>query len=355
MKRLFMAVLAALCLPLYAQTAEHMTHGGPVIVVGPTMPVVVMSTMPERANSMRAGLRVRPVRVDLSTEQPIQLADHGAARFTCIFSHANLDDPIVFPGQKSRTHPHAFYGNVGTDYRTTADNIITGIGSTCPGGTANESAYWVPTYVHKSTGAMYVPKSALIYYKDGTDGIRPESITVPPDRLRILAGNPKNDQPSGVFKFECIKGKEIGTRPPGKYGGINYAYMPNCPVGSELWMTVKFPQCWNGVDLDSPDHKSHMSYVVNKACPATHPVPIPQIEIVTHLDVTEEGLTTQLACSSDMYAPNEPGTQNNGCHSAHADWFEGHMAEIKATWVRECINARRDCRNNLLGDGRTLY
>jgi len=46
--------------------------------------------------------------------------------------------------------------------------------------------------------------------------------------------------------------------------------------------------CWDGKNLDSPDHKSHVAYPaagpqtftgssVGGACPATHPVKIPQI------------------------------------------------------------------------------
>ena len=45
-------------------------------------------------------------------------------------------------------------------------------------------------------------------------------------------------------------------------------------------MDIFFPSCWNGTDLDSYDHKSHLAYPVNNGgpngtvCPASHPVPI---------------------------------------------------------------------------------
>jgi len=40
--------------------------------------------------------------------------------------------------------------------------------------------------------------------------------------------------------------------------------------------------CWDGKNLDSPDHKSHVSYSGNGAsgggaCPSSHPVKLPQI------------------------------------------------------------------------------
>lgn len=41
--------------------------------------------------------------------------------------------------------------------------------------------------------------------------------------------------------------------------------------------------CWDGVNLDSPDHMAHVSYPANGTfdnqgpCPSSHPVRIPQI------------------------------------------------------------------------------
>ena len=47
----------------------------------------------------------------------------------------------------------------------------------------------------------------------------------------------------------------------------------NCPDG--LRAQVFFPACWDGKNLDSPDHQSHMAYpdgIDNGQCPPTHPV-----------------------------------------------------------------------------------
>jgi hypothetical protein len=46
----------------------------------------------------------------------------------------------------------------------------------------------------------------------------------------------------------------------------------NCPDG--LRAQVFFPACWDGVNLDSSDHKSHMAYpagIDTGLCPSTHP------------------------------------------------------------------------------------
>ncbi|WP_309624448.1 DUF1996 domain-containing protein [Methylibium sp.] len=49
----------------------------------------------------------------------------------------------------------------------------------------------------------------------------------------------------------------------------------HCLVGDELWQGVFFPQCWDGKNLDSPDHKSHMAYPSDGGCPRSHPVALP--------------------------------------------------------------------------------
>jgi hypothetical protein len=65
-----------------------------------------------------------------------------------------------------------------------------------------------------------------------------------------------------------------------------------CPGG--IRSNILYPTCWDGVNLDSPDHKSHVAYPVEGPasfsgtgiagkCPSTHPVTIPQVMLeVSH-------------------------------------------------------------------------
>jgi len=54
-----------------------------------------------------------------------------------------------------------------------------------------------------------------------------------------------------------------------------------CPGG--IRATIIFPSCWDGKNVDSPDHKSHVAYapgnyaLAGDQCPSTHPVRIPQV------------------------------------------------------------------------------
>lgn len=47
-------------------------------------------------------------------------------------------------------------------------------------------------------------------------------------------------------------------------------------------LTYNLPRCWDGKNLDSPNHQDHVAYSGNGAtgggsCPSTHPVKLPQI------------------------------------------------------------------------------
>jgi hypothetical protein len=179
-----------------------------------------------------------------------------------------------------------------------------------------------------------------MYYKTGYNGIRPWQVQTMPAGLRMIAGDAKNATPEGPAKFACI--------------GMGSEYMTghaiqNCPAGAQLWQLIYFPQCWDGVNLDSPDHKSHMSYPVNGTCPSTHPVALPEVSYNIVYDVTEANAPQRWRLSSDTYDSSLPGG-----YSSHGDWFNGWKPDVMKTFVDRCERASVDCHANLLGDGRSL-
>lgn len=59
------------------------------------------------------------------------------------------------------------------------------------------------------------------------------------------------------------------------------------------WMLIE-RRCWNGKDLDSPDHQSHMYNTITMdgftnapKCPASHPVRMPQVAYETVWDTRQ--------------------------------------------------------------------
>jgi hypothetical protein len=62
------------------------------------------------------------------------------------------------------------------------------------------------------------------------------------------------------------------------------AAFPNKPCPGGIRATVIFPSCWDGKNLDSPDHRAHMAFppgmvggLAGDKCPSTHPVRVPQV------------------------------------------------------------------------------
>jgi hypothetical protein len=87
----------------------------------------------------------------------------------------------------------------------------------------------------------------------------------------MLAGDSGRRTFDGSFNNQGISFACLGANQTETNRMPNY----NCPGG--LRAHVFFPSCWDGKNLDSPDHSSHMSYPAsghynNGPCPATHPV-----------------------------------------------------------------------------------
>lgn len=256
-------------------------------------------------------------------------SDIGAFRVTCKFSHFAYDDPLVYPNQPGAAHLHAFFGNTKIDDATVTHEIRTrdlrrGGKSTCSGGSANRSAYWIPALLDMNKDEPVIAKEAIFYYKEGYNGLSGIGFENPPVGLSMIGRR---------YTWQC---KDTGSK--------KYDRIPNC--ASRITMQVDFPQCWDGENLWKAD-ESHVAYPRNRKCPATHPEPLPQITLVTRYEMTYSGQSKHLMLSSDMN--QAPGT------SAHADWVNGWKPEISKRFIDNCLNRQRDCHANLLGDGDILY
>ncbi len=287
----------------------------------------------------------------------------GDFRTVCAFSHMNFDDPIVFPGQPGRSHLHAFFGNTAVNAFSTTDSIANTGNSTCRGGLINRSAYWAPAMIDTRSGAPVKPRAAIVYYKSAS-WIHPSRVQTLPLGLRMIAGNSKGNAPvyGSPAGFNC-DGNAVGsdaTFPPTAQNPGPHS-VPNCPAGHELRATVVFPRCWDGVNLDSPDHKSHMAYLPSPSfnpdpdfpdhflCPPDHPKALPEVAISVVYDVTESDAPKYWRLASDNYDVKELAG-----YSMHADWFGGWRPEIIQTFTTSCINAAKDCGASWLGDGREM-
>jgi hypothetical protein len=258
------------------------------------------------------------------------------------WTHFAYDDPIVYPNQPGRSHLHLFFGNPNVNAYTVATNIRNNCRSAAAGGTANCSGYWIPALLN-ANNEVITPDFSLWYYKAGYQ-VSTTSSVVPPVGLVMIAGKmtgtPQNPQTNVRYSWNCT----------GNYLD-NARYIPTyCAQGSVLSFSIEFPACWNGQDLDSSDHISHMAWGENGTCPASHPVQIPDISLNIEWRVPAGG-TVGWHLSSDMYTISN---STPGGHSAHADWINGWDESIMQAFIDNCNNVEKDCGVDNLGDGRAL-
>ena len=274
----------------------------------------------------------------------------GSFRMVCNLTKMAAFDPVVYPGQALAGHLHAFFGNVGINPNSTPQSLATSGNSTCMGGIVNRSAYWVPALFDVVTGEVQVP-SGKFYYKSGYN-LDPTKSQPVPAGLRMIAGDKnatasQNSGPNYAAGWNC----ELVWNQQASVDG----FVPNCGVGDAVVLMVNFPECWDGVNLDSPDHKSHMAYATYRnqpqvsSCPSTHPVQLPRISEIFTYRVTANSHPLNWRLSSDTYS-----TATRGGLSAHADWMDGWSRDAMTTFVRMCLNAQKDCGVGSLGDGRDL-
>jgi hypothetical protein len=246
---------------------------------------------------------------------------------SCQYSHSAADDPIVAPEQPGAAHLHDFAAATTTDAFSTPDSLRAG-GSTCaiPG---DASAYWVPAlYVD----GVHVPptataRDALFYYRRVAAPAGTTVATIP-DGLKMIIGNAAATSPT--------ENPQLGTDIIFKCGPGSGENLPAPPEQCEsgvLVLSLRFPNCWNGTDLDSLDHRSHMAYPVSGRCPATHPVNIPRVESFFRYPVGT-GPMGEISFSSGPY------------WTLHQDFLNAWEPATLQRLVDACINALVDCGKN---------
>ena len=268
----------------------------------------------------------------------VTFADHVAQwNVLCSDDHTAADDPIVFPGQFGASHMHTFFGNTSTNAASTLASLRATTSSCGRNmGTSDPSAYWVPSLMKQNAdGTSSIVGSeqlSQIYYRRAGGGRGPGVYPFPPG-LRMIAGSAKatSDQPASIVSWSCGR------------GGPESPHMFRCAGGSSAPMVVSlaFPSCWDGVHLDSADHKSHMAYAAsNGACPASHPVSLPELNIEVEYVNLGGGPEYFLA--------------SGGIYSFHGDFFNAWDNRVQNALVATCLNGARECAD-INRSGNTLF
>jgi hypothetical protein len=346
---------------------DHMTVTNP--------PVMTMGLNLDLSTVVPPPVGYPDIRVKDTTEVA-PFSEKGAFRTVCPYAKIGNIDPIVYPGLPQKSHFHFFMGNTAIDPWTDTRLLTTTGNSTCRGGIVNRSSYWFPPILNVVNSKPLMPKGNLVYYKGSwsnkkgygwtdaagvwreeknLDGSRKwPGYATPPSGLKLLGGDPNRQ--TTPTQYESLPYR-WNCRLPGSSVNQFSQWIPEdpvkCPVGSELGLELFMPACWDGVNTDSVDHRSHMAYSVNvkntgdpkngthKECPASHPKPLFNVSLSLSFLVDTDVRNYRLV--SDVNINNKRGI------TAHWDWFQGWDPKYLAMWKKYCIDEERDCHAHLIG------
>jgi hypothetical protein len=292
-----------------------------------------------------------------------QASAQNMLRFACSQLTVDRVDPIVNPGMRYTPHLHQIVG--GNSFNITMDPAGHDLAgqSTCTSCSFKEdfSNYWTAFMFFKNKNGEYKrvpqvgnggPQGKLIndggldlYY------IPSGKVTAFKQGFRMIAGDAANTNDRSVSAsnicHRCWTSPNENTFVGGApCTGSDTVAIPSDPKCKMIRQTIIFPHCWDGVNLDSPNHKSHVAYSGAGGgasgggnCPASHPVKLPQIMYELMWNVTEFSDKANWPSSGApfMYSMNLGGS------AAHGDYVFGWKDQTLQKAMDNRCNLNRDC------------
>ncbi|KAK4665391.1 hypothetical protein QC763_0061950 [Podospora pseudopauciseta] len=230
-------------------------------------------------------------------------------RFGCHQLVIDRIDPLVNPGSLPSPHLHQIVGGNAFDISMPHNTDISSLAN-CTTCSYSEdlSNYWTANLYFRARNGSYkrvpqIPNRLLfgddfttktdggfvVYYVSGGIG----DVTAFRPGFRMLVGDAGRREPQGLRNqtcFRCYTGPDFGgdDKAPCVDDAVDFEGLPNKMCWG-IRSNVLYPTCWDGKNLDSPDHKSHVAYPVETGphtftglgtggqCPESHPVRIPQL------------------------------------------------------------------------------
>ncbi|CAK7218858.1 hypothetical protein SBRCBS47491_003647 [Sporothrix bragantina] len=167
------------------------------------------------------------------------------------------------------------------------------------------SNYWTANlYFQARNGSLKrVPQMSNRFLRGSNEGMTiyyfPEdlrsNVTAFKPGFRMLVGDaalrgPEGHTPKNCFR--CFTGPnfEGDNDAPCADPVLDTPHLPTGPCLGGIRSNIHFPTCWDGVQLDPDDHKSHVAFSIGKngtySCPSSHPVKIPQVMLEVVWDTT---------------------------------------------------------------------
>lgn len=251
-------------------------------------------------------------------------------------NHQNSDNFIAAPGViDGAQHMHDYVGN-NTTAATSSDASLAAGGTTCKN-QQDKSTYFWPVLrdltkqgndvnqdgggADGNFGGIIEPDSAQLKFASGGA----KKVTAMPQFLRILFGNAKAVTQQGENAKDTWTCTGFEDRLTGKY--------PLCPAGSKVERIHEFPNCWDGKNTDSADHRSHIVDSDEGKCPKGFKA-VPQLQVTLTYTVPQ----------GNNFAVDGFPEELHKAKTDHDD-FENVMSDELMSQVVDCINNDKQCVN----------
>jgi len=217
---------------------------------------------------------------------------------TCLSTSIKIDyvtsamvrtDPILAPNGLSG-HVHTFFGASIADPSTTYEDLRNPSTGNSGNVVENKSLYWYPTiYRYEPAQDRYFVApifhhSSYYIWNTGEATAFPDGFKMiihATDSCTVERDNGNIFHRCGKATAECVA---PGSCPNGDCSVLNGFFPPqSC---AELEMSIELPSCWDGVSIDSADHRSHVHYGYDdgaQTCPPSHPTRVPKVFVFTRI------------------------------------------------------------------------
>ncbi|MFI2035405.1 DUF1996 domain-containing protein [Streptomyces bottropensis] len=258
----------------------------------------------------------------------------------------NSDNVIVAPGVSNGAHHfHDYVGNQGNS-AFASDEDLAAADTSCEN-QGDRSSYFWPVIrlqngaaeqdanspgggIEGNVGEIVTPKQVTMTFEGSPRG----DVTEMPRLLRIITGDAKafvNGTANANASWSCTGFEDRQLKD--KY--------PLCPAGSDVVRTFKFQSCWDGRNIDSANHRTHVAFAAaDGSCGAGFKA-IPQLVQRIVYDVDAPSLQDG-GRTAPLFAVDAFPEQLHKPVTDHGDFINVFDEDLMREMV-DCINDGREC------------